>query len=257
MKKAKKENDSTDQKISALEEENKRLRARVKELEIEISEKNIFKNDRRKEKTYNTYLRHTANRKELFSKKNFALYIIASIKTRSLFLFYQRLIYVIRKYTFITTTIKILAFLFAVIQSSAIFVIFTGTVAITAPITILFSYVALTLSFFGRKKLNKKTKQILEGKKITVFFPPKERTFEKNSYFRNLVNSISQKGPNGNAIIIVSPFYFSPKGISTSKKYYAALRIENENILLIRKHYYFTFKKNVLRDRSNDTTFIF
>jgi hypothetical protein len=252
-----KECNGIDLKIKALEEENRRLRDKIKELQRESSQKNIFGKEVRNEKTYSAYLRHCANREKLFSRKNFASYIIASIKTRSLFLYYQRLIYVIRKYTFITTTLKILTFFLAIIQSSALFVLFTGTLAISAPITVLFSYIALTFSFFERKKLNRNTKQMLKSKKITVFFPPKERAFEKNSYFRSYVDTTAKKNPEDTAVIIVSPFYFSPKGISNSKRHYAALRIEDKNIILIRKHYYFTFRKNVLKDRSNDTTFIF
>ena len=243
-----------EQKIKELQAENQRLR---RELHRYKRQKEFGDSiyARHHEKTWQINLRQGASKENLFERKNFASYLFGTFKNRTFFLYYQKFIYVIRKYTFITATLKILFFLWTILQSSALFVLFTGSVAIGAPITILFSYMALMLTFFGRKNLNHRLRHTLEGKKITVFFPSKGRAFEHSSYFKQMVRS-SANDPD-HAVVIVSPYYFAPKGFSRSKKYYLASRFESENIILIRKHYFFTFKKHVLSDMSHDLTFIF
>ena len=242
------------EKIDALEKENKRLRA---ELDRYKYDKTI--NDsiyaRHRERSWQLSLRQGALKKELFERSNFASYLLGTFKSRTFFLYYQKFIFLLRKYSFVTTTLKILLILWTALQSSALFVLFTGSLAIVAPVTIIFSYIAIFITFLGRKKLNRRMKQALSGKKITVFFPQKGRAFAQGSYFKGFAGSAASS--ESSAVIVVSPYYFDTKGVSASKKYYLAVRLEDENVILIRKHYFFTFKKHVLSDASDDITYIF
>jgi Lhr-like helicase len=84
-----KECNGIDLKIKALEEENRRLRDKIKELQRESSQKNIFEKDVRNEKTYSAYLRHCANREKLFSRKkrsygNFIMFESNNLATASM-----------------------------------------------------------------------------------------------------------------------------------------------------------------------------
>ena len=242
------------EKIDALEKENKRLRA---ELDRYKYDKTI--NDsiyaRHRERSWQLSLRQGALKKELFERSNFASYLLGTFKSRTFFLYYQKFIFLLRKYSFVTTTLKILLILWTALQSSALFVLFTGSLAIVAPVTIIFSYIAIFITFLGRKKLNRRMKQTLSGKKITVFFPQKGRAFAQGSYFKGFAGSAASS--ENSAVVVVSPYYFDTKGVSGSKKYYLAARLEDENVILIRKHYFFTFKKHVLSDASDDITYIF
>ena len=244
---------TAEEKIDALEQENKRLRA---ELDRYKYDKTI--NDsiyaRHRERSWQLSLRQGALKKELFERKNFASYLFGTLKSRTLFLYYQKFIFILRKYAFVTTTLKILLVLWTALQSSALFVLFTGSLAIVAPITTIFSYIAIFLTFLGRKNLNRRMKQTLGGKRITVFFPQKGRAFAQDSYFKGMVNATASENA---AVVVVSPYYFDTKGVSVSKRYYLAARHESENVILIRKHYFFTFKKHVLSDASDDITYIF
>ena len=197
----------------------------------------------------------TVAKRDLFERKTFASYLWGTFKNRTFFLYYQKFIFVLSKYTFITTSLKVLLFLWTLLQSSALFVLFTGSVAVVMPVTIILSYLTIMLTFFGRKELNRRTRQALNGKKITVFFPPKGHAFKKTSYFRELVRSASDDPDS--AVVIVSPYYFASNGVSGSKRYYLTIRFEKENVIILRKHYFFTFKRNVLSDLSDDLTFIF
>jgi hypothetical protein len=200
-------------------------------------------------------MRQSVAKKDLFERRTFASYLWGTFKNRTFFLYYLKFVDVLRKYAIVTTTLKVLLVIWTLLQSSALFVLFTGSVALSAPITILLSYIALIIAFFGREKLNKRTRRALKGKKVTVFFPSKGRPFDRTSYFREFVNSLA-KDP-GAAVVIVSPYYFGSRGVSALKRYYLAARFERENVILIRKHYFFTFKKNVLSDMTDSLTYIF
>ena len=242
------------QKLLELEKENKRLRAELDRYKYDKTIKDSIYS-RHSERSWQLSLRQGAQKKELFERKNFASYLFGTFKSRTFFLYYQKFIYILRKYTFVTTTLKILLLLWTALQSSALFVLFTGSLAIVAPITIIFSYIAIFLTFLGRKKLNSRMRQTLKNKKITVFYPPKGRAFDNSSYFISFVSSSASR--EDSAVVVVSPYYFDTKGISRSRRYYLASRFEAPNVILIRKHYFFTFKKHVLSDASENITHIF
>lgn len=248
-----KENELTE-RLGQLEKENKRLRAELDRFKYDKTINDSI-TTRHREKSWQLSLRQGALKKDLFERKNFASYLFGTFKSRTFFLYYQKFIFLLRKYAFVTTTLKILLFLWTLLQSSALFVLFTGSIAIIAPLTIFFSYIAIFLTFLGRKKLNRRMRQTLKDKKITVFYPPKGRAFDTNSYFRSFVRSSASA--EDSAVVIVSPYYFNTKGITRSKKYYIAARLEAQNVILIRKHYFFTFKKHVLSDISDNITYIF
>ena len=254
MKKSKKAESANLETLEELKKENKRLRAELDRYKYDqtINDSILA---RHHEKSWQLSLRQGSLKKDLFERKNFASYLFGTFKNRTFFLYYQKFIYILRKYTFVTTTLKILLLIWTLIQSSALFVLFTGSIALIAPFTIFFSYVMIFLTFLGRKKLNRRMKQTLKDKKITVFYPPKGQAFASHSYFKSFVSSTAA-APDSVAVV-VSPYYFNSKGLSRSKKYYLAARFESDNVILIRKHYFFTFKKHVLSGASDNVTYIF
>lgn len=244
---------SQNEKIRKLRAENKQLRAKNATL---CDELNSLKRDALlRAKAARISHRDNAHRAKLFLRKSFASFLVGSFKLRSLFSFYQRLVYIVRKYTLITTTLKILTFALGILQSGAIIVLFTGTMAITVPLTLLFSYTAAVLTFVFRKRLTARMKASLKDKRITVFFPPKSRAFEANSYFRGMVRDAAT---DADAVaVIISPFAFSPVGISMKRSFFLAARREEEGIIIMRPHYFFTFKKKILAEHDKNITFIF
>lgn len=247
--------DQTERELRRIRRENKLLRSEIRRLKLKYS---YIKDPvwAKSKKTYAIYFKQSAAKDKLFSKNNFAAYLVSSLKDNSFFLYYQRVIYFLKKYTVIRATLGILAFLWAFLQSSALFVLFTGTMAITLPLTLIFSYVALIFTFNQRRKLNRAILSKAKNKKITVLFPSKGRAFEKGSYFGAMVADISKN--EDTIVIIVSPYFFSPKTIlSYRKKPYLNAGDIISNIITVRKHYYFSLKKHLLDHNTDNLTFIF
>ena len=242
-----------DDEIRRLRLENRLLRAKNAYLCDEL--RTIKKDAIIREKRERLFLRSTASRARLFSKKNFAGFLIGSFKLKSLFTFYRRLVYVVRRYTFIATTIKILTFALGILQSGAIIVLLTGTMALALPLTLIFTYTAIVFSFIFRKRIAKRVRTIICNKKVTVFFPQRKRAFEKGSFFEAMVcDSVKDEG---SLAVIVSPYAISTIGISKKRTPFLALRTESERIVIMRSHYFFTFKKKFLLTHNKNITFIF
>ena len=246
---------SSDNQLRLLRAENKRLRAEIAELKHELEKEQGKKPSfGRSEPSHLTFNRLAANDR-LYSKRTYSAYLWGVLKNTSFFNYYERFVYILRKYTFITTTIKILAFILALVQSSAVFVLFASSFVIVWPIAIILSYIAVFLTFMGRKKINAKNRKLLEGKKVTVFFPTKGHPFNRKSYFYRMVHECVSD-PSA-AAVVVSPYFFGTKGMSDSRKPYLAERYEGNNILIIRRHYFFSFKKSVLGKMNDNVTMVY
>lgn len=241
-----------DELINKLRADNKRLKAENFLLRERLKSNGL--GTPKGNKRWQLSFSRVSHRKELFEKKNYTLFLFGTLRSKSFFTYYQRLIYLVRKYTFVTTSLKVLTFIWTVLQSSALFLIIAGAMAVIAPVTAIFSYIAIVASLFARRKLNSKMRRLIDGKNITLLFP-NERAFSRRSYFRKMLSEISD---SENAfVIIVSPYYFSAKGFGDSSRYFLAMRRESANAVIVRNHYFFTLKKKILPKCSDRLTFIY
>ncbi len=241
--------------IRKLTVENRRLNREIDGLKREIDELNGKGEKRRKRNKYQAFLDSRSDCENMFSKRNYFSFMLTNIKQTSIFNIYKKFVYFIRKYTFLTTTIKIASILFLFVETAALFVISTSAFFIFAILTFLTSNTLAFFTLFVRKRSNRENTEIISGKKVTVFFPPKERAFDIGSY---LTGFAEEQAKNENSVvIIVSPYIFKSTGFNASKKKYYASRMDGENILLVRRYYYFTLKKNIIDKYSSQVTEIY
>lgn len=244
-----------DSRIRELQTENKRLRAEVQNLKHEldtVKNKRIFHDSG--DKSLVNFEKRSANIR-LFSKRSYTAYLAALISNTSIFKLYKRFISIAKKYTLITVSLQIAAYILTLIQSSAIFVVAASLFIVSLPFTFIFGYSAVILTFFGRKRVYKKLTSTIREKDIAVFFAPKTKKRLDDSFFSGMVREWTER--NGGVAIIVSPYFLSRKGVSTSKKYYFVMRQETENIIIVRRHYYFTLKKRLLKNADRNVTIVY
>ena len=242
-----------DARVRELLIENERLKKINSELYAELL--SLKKHSEQKNSSHRLLLGDIAMKAQLSKKKSFLSYLFGSFKLKSVYSLYRRLVFVVRKYTFVTTTLKILTFILGIIQSGAIIILFTGTLTVLLPVTLIFSYSAAVFTLIFSKSLTKRVKSMMNGRKITVFFPTSRKAFEKDSYFRKMVRDVS--ADEKSLSVIVSPYAVSPIGISNKKGFYLAMRRESERIIIIRTHYFFIFKKRALLPHSKDVTLVY
>ncbi len=193
-------------------------------------------------------LKKLSEKERLFSKKNYLSYVISLLKSSSLFKIYSYFVTAVRKYSFITTSIKIFAYVLILLQSSAIFVLSASAFLISLPLVLFISYLVFFTTLISGKRAFSKLKSIISNKKIYFLFPTEDRAFRRSSFFSRMAQSFAQS--ESNVIIIVSPFFFNSVGLVSSSNFFLAMRAESNNIVIIRRHFYFLIKKKLLSDSS-------
>lgn len=254
MKKNEKKS-SADKEIGELMAENRRLRSENASLKRELADAKGKLSLRRKENPHHALFAHQANNESLFAKKRYSGYVLQLIRNTTVFSIYTKILYFVRRYTFISLTVQILAAILTVVQSSAIFVLATSASVIALPFIFIISYVAFLVAHLSRRKNDVVNKKLIARKKIVVFFPPKGRALAEDSFFSGMVREFAADPDR--TCLIVSPYFFRPLGLGSSKKAYFFSRAEGENIILLRRQYYFTLKKKILNRLANDITEIF
>lgn len=241
--------------IKELKAENRHLRHEVAALkgELESSQDRLLR--RKTTAPHQALLSHQAQNEILFSKKRYFTYIIQLFSSTSIFNIYKKILAFLRRYSFISTTLKIVVAVLTVLQTSAIFVIATSASFLSIPFILVISYGVFFLAHINRKRNDAVNKKLLAHKKIFVFFPPKKRALSPESYFSGMVEEISRESDH--ICIVVSPHFWRNRGLFGNKKHYRFSRAESESILLVRRQYYFMLKKNILNESSNEITEIY
>ncbi len=188
----------------------------------------------------------------LFSKKRYFSYVFEMIRRTSVFRLYTKMLRGIRRFNLIRVTLGILAALFLALQSSALLVVSASVFVISIPFTFLITNATFILTFFHARKINRLNRERMMDKKVFVFFPPKKGALCKDTYFCGMVKDAAKDGAFS---IIVSPYFWNNRGIDGQKrKPYLASRSEGDNLLIVRRHYYFTLKKHVFPTFSDQIT---
>ncbi len=240
----------------ALLAENRRLRRENASLKLEIEAAQTRDSSRKhKHDKYLGAFGKAVDTEYLYSKKNYISYIFSVIKNTSVFKVYKKIINVVRRYTFITTSLKVASFIFALLETGAVLILSASALIITVPLSLLLSQLFVFLTFFARKKSLDKCKKYICEKNVTIFFPNSRYAFDKRAYFYGLVKEEAEK--RDSYVIIVSPYSFDRIGLGGSKKQYYIYRTDGERILLIRKHYYFALKSQVIFKYAKSLTEIF
>ena len=163
------------ERLKELESENKQLKAEVDNLKREISvmtDKKTFHDTR--DKILLSFERSASNER-LFSKKRYTAYLAALISRTSIFKLYKRIITFAKKYTLLTVSLKIAAYVIALIQSSAVFVVALSVFLVLLPFTFVFGYLTIIISLFGRRRTIKKVSELTKNKSVAVFFASRLR----------------------------------------------------------------------------------
>lgn len=240
--------------IRRLTVENRRLGREVETLKQELSELQGKSAKKLRHNKYAQAFEHGTENEYLFSKRNYFLYVYAHLKRTSVFQVYRKIINFIKRYTFITTSIKVISVLFVFVETAALVVFSTSVFVISLIFTLIASHVLAFLTIFTRQKSNSQNKKLLKGKNVTVFFPPKERAFDYESYFSGFVTERAEDVRS--MAVIVSPYTVRSLGLNRSKGPYFCSRPDGERILLVRKSYYFILKK-IIDDVADTVTEIF
>ncbi len=230
--------------IKELAAENRRLSHENDELKKELSELRGKPNRKTHSDKYQALLERRSDVEYMYSKKNYPAFMCAQLKHTSFFHIYNRVITVFRRYSFITTSLKVFSIVFLLIEATLLVFVSTSVFIASLLSILFFSQIFALFTVFSRRRHNRENSERLKGKKVCVFFPPRDRAFDYGSYFSGLVREAS-KGEDKIAVI-VSPYTIKSVGLDKSRHIYFICRGDGKNVLLVRRNYWFSMKKRVV-----------
>ena len=230
-------------RIKALTAENSRLKRQNEDLKKELDE--LYGNSRRKRHSdkYSQSLNTRSHVEYTFSKKSYISYLYAHLSHTSFFNIYRRIVSFVRRYSLITTTLKIASVIFLTFEAAALFVISSSALFVIIAMALISSQILGLFTVFIRHEHLRHCKAFLDGKNVTVFFPPKS-AFGKSNFFKGYVNECASK--DSSAVVIVSPFILNGIGPSGTKRRFGICRYDKENVLIVRRSFYFLLKNRAI-----------
>ena len=233
--------------ISALRKENRILRAELKRLQRSQS---VTSGSVYSAKSSDTERAFSMCYREcrMLSSTSYIKYLFKRITAASMYNIIKRISGYFRKFRLISTVFKITSSVLAIIGTGAFFIFISGILIFLIPFVLAFFALAYLFAMLYRKRAFRSISAVCENADIYVFFPPKGRAFEKDSYFKKTVNIISKSTERQNFILIVSPYFTISKGYDDAKRsrYYPVARFDAENVCIIRRHSYFALRRRVL-----------
>lgn len=190
----------------------------------------------------------------LFESKGYFSYLWKVIKSHSAYKLFEKYSGYFSRFRLISRIIRISAFIFIALQTSAILFIAAVILAVVIPPIILGFAALLLLSAVRLRRDGRLLRKKIAGKKVILFFPPRHCELGVGSF---LYRNISELADRGYAVIAVSPFMISQRGLSESKKPYANIRIEGERIFTVRRQYFFFINKRILQKHEKRVIYIY
>lgn len=245
--------------IASLKEENKILRAEIKRLNRALRIHSASSEDKKRnfEKKRELKIFESVQSTAIaLAASSYLKYIFTRISRAALYSLFKKIMSGFRKFKLVSTMIRIISSILAILGTGAFFIFISGTVIFFIPIFILLCAAAYVAGMLFRKKAFKLLEAILCGKNILVFFPPMGRAFQKSSCFQKTIELVSNETNIENFSLIVSPHLISSKGLG-GKGYYPVMRMEKVNVCIIRRNAFFALRKKLLRLYGEKISYIY
>ena len=142
----------------------------------------------------------------------------------------------------VAITLRIVGIALTVLQTGAFVLLSTALLLIVLPLLAATLSGILLTALVESNKSNRQLEQLLQGKQVYILFAPESET----PFFRQNVASLAALPDR--AVIVVSPYWISGKGLGKSA-FYCTFRKASQNLYLVRRYYFFKLKKNVLSDK--------
>ncbi len=169
-------------------------------------------------------------------------YACAQFTHTPLYTHWQGLLAYIRKIRAIAITLRILTVILTVLETGALVILTTALFLVILPILGALMLGILITALLESRRTNRLLAGVTRGRSVYVLF----MDASSSPFFSAHAQSLAA---NGGAVLIVSPYWISSKGISHGR-FYCTARKEGDGIYLIRRYYFFSLKKNVLSLRT-------
>jgi len=189
-----------------------------------------------------------------FKENSYFKYLLSSIKSNTYYGVGEKVFVISKRFRLVSRLFKTISYIVLIIETSTAFILIATILAAFLVPLLIATGIVYIVSVIRRKKKNVEMRNALFNKKVCVFMPGKNTSFNNYSYFKFMVESYAEK--ENCMSVVISPFFWSSVGFYR-KTFYLMGRRECKNVYFIRKHYFFSLKKHVLNSAPVQITYVY
>ena len=184
-----------------------------------------------------------------YGERSYLGSLVACIKRKSIYRALLRILALFRRFRMITYISTFISYALALIGTGAFLLVFLSAALLFLAASSILSFTFLLLTSFDARSSSKLLQKELSGKTVYLLFADGSYPLSKGSFFFG--NALDLASREDSAVVIVT------SAILTRRGRFLSLKRERENLFIIRKYYYFSFKKHVMRALSGKIVSIF
>lgn len=202
-----------------------------------------------KEERLRTVQEAAEKNRALLSQKNVFSYLRASITGHALYERWLALLRVIRRARLVVLLLRIASFLLSVLETGALLIVSVLLLLVLLPFATALLPGFLLAAWIESKKSNRFLKKQIKEKRIYLLFLPTEG----GDFLLANAKSLASR-PNC-AVLLISPYLLSRRGLDRKGRFYLSHRIEEKNLFLLRRWYFVSFRRHILN--LSDAVFLY
>lgn len=182
-------------------------------------------------------LDRTARLRKMSQRRSFFQDARESLLQARPYRLWQSVMAYIRRFRMISFIVRLAGWMFTIVQTGALVLLTTAVFFVILPLLAVILAGALITALLDTRRSLHWMKRQLEDRRVYVFFGI-DSPFGQG-------NAMSFAERENSAVLIVSPFWVSPRGLGRRKPY-LNVRQERAHVYLIRRYFFFSLRKKLL-----------
>lgn len=186
--------------------------------------------------------------------KSYIGYAFGSLRASSIYTRIKSVVRIFSRFRIISTLMRMFTYIAAFLETGTHVLLASTLLLVSLPATLILGAATFLISAFGCRNANKELINLPKEKDVYIFFPQSPNQMKRNGFLIGWISELAENKTN--VVFIVSPCFWKKIGFS-KRKYYLHYRADEENVIVIRKYYYFSMKKHVIQNSgANSVTMI-
>lgn len=186
--------------------------------------------------------KESAKNRKLVSHRFFFGFLYDDLTHTPLYTQWQAFLSLLRRFRTVAWVLRILTVIFTILETGALVLLTTAVFLVILPLATALMLGILLTALLESRRTNRQMREQLAGKQIYILFLSQR----ENPFLEQNARLLSRQ--DHTAVIIVSPYLVSPKGLR-DRGFYCTARREGKDLYLVRRYYYFSLWKHVLRNK--------
>ena len=187
--------------------------------------------------------KESAKNRTMVSHRFYFGFVYDALSHTPLFAHWQAFLSLLRRFRAVAFLLRILGMIFAIVETGTLVLLTTAVFLVILPLAVALIVGIMITALLESRRTNRQLSRWLNGKRIYVLF----LSTRENAFLEQNAGRLSEE--DGTAVIVVSPYLVSPRGLRNGR-FYCTARREADAVYLIRRYYYFSLRKHVLHGKA-------